>query len=176
MHTYAPDHTNTFPQDHLARAIGNSEGPRMPDFLFRDNFARAMAAPSQHQITEAPTSLREGVNASQDITTQRQTEILERLELLSEQVKLAQPEQKVGRIKSILNTLFNVLSAGGGLTTIWSQCGDAIKNFFGMCFGILAETWPQWSDAIKNFFGMCFGILVELWSRWSDAIKNLLGI
>ena len=146
------------------------------DVIEDDNKVITLAASSQHQITEAPTSLREEVNASQDSPSPRQTEILEQLESPSEQVKLAPPEQKVGRIKSILTTLATVLNAGDGLAKIWSECGDAIKNFFGMCFGILAETWSQWSDAIKNFFGMCFGILAETWSRCGDVIKNLLGI
>ena len=111
-------------------------------------------APNQHQITEAPTSLREKEKASQDISSQRQIEIIERLELLSEQVKLAPSERKAGRIKSTLLVLFGALSAANNLPKIWSQWGDAIKNFFRMFFGILAEIWSQWGDAIKNFFGL----------------------
>ena len=126
------------------------------------------AAPNQRQITEAPTSLREKEKASQDIPSQRQTEILEQLESPSEQVKLAPPERKVGRIKSILTTLATVLSAGGGSAEIWSQWGGAIKHFL----GILAEIWHQWSGAIKHFFG----ILAEIWHQWGDAIKHFFGI
>ena len=72
-------------------------------------------------ITEAPTSLREKEKASQDISSQRQIEIIERLALLSEQVKLASSERKVGRIKSTLLVLFGALGAANNLPKIWSQ-------------------------------------------------------
>ena len=107
-------------------------------------------APNQHQITEAPTSLREEVKASQDITSQRQIEIPRQLESPSEQDKLASPQRKGGRVKSFLTTLGIVLGAGGGSAEIWSQWGDDIKNFFGFFAGI----WSQWGDTIKNFFGI----------------------
>ena len=90
------------------------------------------ADPSQHQIAEALTSLMEAVKASQNISSQRQTEILEQLELLSEQAKLAPSKRKVGLVKPILSTLATALSAGGGSAEIWSQWGDAIKIFFGI--------------------------------------------
>ena len=111
------------------------------------------AVPNQHQIKEALTSLREEVTALQDITSQRHTEIIERLELPSEQDKLASPGGKTGRIKSIVFDFFAVLGAADTFAKIWSRCGDRIKNFFGMLLGILAELWSQWGDAIKNFFG-----------------------
>ncbi len=88
--------------------------------------------PNQHQIAEALTSLTEAVKASQNISSQQQTEIIEQLELLNEQAKLAPSERKVGLIKPILSTLSTALSAGGGAAEIWSQCGDAIKIFFGI--------------------------------------------
>ena len=91
----------------------------------------ASADPSQHQIAEALTSLTEAVKASQDISLQRQTEIIEQLELLNEQAKLAPSKRKVGLIKLVLSALPTAFSAGGGAAEIWSQWGDAIKNFFG---------------------------------------------
>ena len=90
------------------------------------------ADPSQQQIAEALTSLTVAVKASQNISSQRQTEIKEQLELLNEQVKLAPSERKVGLIKPILSALATALSAGGGAAEIWSQWGDTIKNFFGI--------------------------------------------
>ncbi len=90
------------------------------------------ADPSQQQIAEALTSLTEAVKASQNISSQRQTEIIEQLKLLNEQAKLAPSERKVGLIKPILSALATALSAGGGAAEIWSQWGDAIKIFFGL--------------------------------------------
>ena len=87
---------------------------------------------NQHEIAEALKRLTETVKTSQDISSQRQTEILEQLELLSEQVILAPSERRVGLIKPILSALATALSAGGGSAEIWSQWGDAIKIFFGI--------------------------------------------
>ena len=89
------------------------------------------ADPSQHQIVEALTSLAKAVKASQTISAQQQTEILEQLELLSDQALLTPSERKAGLIKPILSALATALNVGGSSAEIWSQWGDAIKNFFG---------------------------------------------
>lgn len=91
-----------------------------------------LADSNQHQIAEAFKSLTEAVKASQDISSQKQTEILEQLELLSAQATLAPPDRKAGLIKPTLSALATVLSAGGGLAEIWSKWGDVIVEFFGI--------------------------------------------
>ena len=140
------NHVDTDYNHDLAHQSTEVPNPTIVD----DNKVITSASSNQNQITEAPTSLREEVKASQDITSERQIKIPRQLESPSEQVKLAPPKRKVGRIKSILTTLFTVLGAGGGSAEIWSQWGDDIKNFF----GFLAEIWSQWGDTIKNFFGI----------------------
>ena len=126
-------------------------GKEEPNHPIEDkNKGITSAAPSQHQITEAPTSLGEEVSASQDLPLQRQTEIPGQLESPSEQDKLASPQRKVGRVKSFLTTFGIVLGAGGGSAEIWSQWGDEIKK----SFGILAELCSRWSDTIKNLLGI----------------------
>ena len=107
------------------------------------------AVPNQHQITEALTSLREDAKASQDISSQRHTEVLERLELLSDQVKLVNPKRRAGLIKIALLGLGAVLSKLSDLTELWSQWNDEIKNFLRM----LAEFCSRCGDLIKNFLG-----------------------
>ena len=92
----------------------------------------APADPSQHQIVEALASLAEAVKASQTISAQQQTEILEQLELLSGQALSTPSERKAGLIKPILSALVTALNVGGSSAEIWSQWGDAIKNFFGL--------------------------------------------
>ena len=91
-----------------------------------------LAASNQHQIAEAFQRLTEAVKASQNISSQQQTEILEQLELLSEQATLAPSERKAGLIKATLSALATTLSAGGGLAEIWSTWSGVIANFFGM--------------------------------------------
>ena len=87
---------------------------------------------NQYQIAEALKNLTEVVKASQDISSQQRTEILEQLNLLSEQAILAPSERKAGLIKPILSTLATALSAGGGLAEIWSKWGNVIEGFFGI--------------------------------------------
>ena len=91
-----------------------------------------LADSNQHQIAEAFKSLTETVKASQDISSQKQTEILEQLELLSAQATLAPPDRKAGLIKPTLSALAATLSAGGGLAEIWSKWGNVIEDFFGI--------------------------------------------
>ena len=85
---------------------------------------------NQYQIAEALKSLTEAVKASQDISSQQRTEILEQLEILSTQATLAPTERKAGLIKPILLALSTALSAGGGLAEIWSTWGNMIESFF----------------------------------------------
>ena len=91
-----------------------------------------LAASNQYQIAEAFQNITEAVKASQDISSQQQTEILEQLELLSKQATLAPSERKAGLIKPALSALATSLSAGGGLAEIWSTWGNAIWDFFGL--------------------------------------------
>ena len=88
--------------------------------------------PSQYQITE-------GEKASQNISSQQQTEILEQLEVLSTQATLAPTQRKTGLIKRILSALAIALSAGGGLAEIWSKWGNVIS---------------KWGNVIGGFFGI----------------------
>ena len=92
-----------------------------------------LADSNQHQIAEAFKSLTETVKASQDISSQQQIEILEQLELLSAQATLAPPDRKTGLIKPTLSALAATLSAGGGLSEIWSKWGNMIEDFFDIC-------------------------------------------
>ena len=87
---------------------------------------------NQYQMAEALESLTEAVKASQDISLQQRIEILEQLNLLSEQAVLAPSEREAGLIKPILSTLATTLSAGGGLAEIWSKWGNVIGGFFGI--------------------------------------------
>ena len=105
------------------------------------------AVPNQHQITEALTSLRKEVKASQDISLQQHAEVLKQLESSG---------GKAGRITSIVCKFFAALGAVDTFAKIWSRCGDSVKNFFGMFLGILAEFCSRCGDLI-------------------DLIKNLLG-
>lgn len=87
---------------------------------------------NQQQIAEALRILTDAVKSSQDVSSQVQTEILEQLQLISEQATLAPPERKAGLIKPTLAALATTLSAGGGLAEIWSKWGTTIENFFGL--------------------------------------------
>ena len=86
----------------------------------------------QCQIAKALQSVTEAVKASQEISSQERTEILERLELLSEQATLDSSEWKSSLIKDTFSALATALSAGGGLAEIWSTWGNVIARFFGL--------------------------------------------
>ena len=85
---------------------------------------------NQQQIAEALRILTDAVKSSQDFSSQVQTEILEQLQLISEQATLAPPERRAGLIKPTLKALATTLSAGGGLAEIWSKWGTTIEDFF----------------------------------------------
>ena len=85
---------------------------------------------NQQPIAEALRILTDTVKSNQDVSSRVQTEILEQLQLISEQATLAPLERRVGLIKPILKALATTLSAGGGLAEIWSQWGKTIEDFF----------------------------------------------
>ena len=85
---------------------------------------------NQQQIAEAFKNLTDAVKSCQEISSQSQAEILEQLQLLSEQATLTPSKRKAGLIKPTLSALAVVLSAGGGLAEIWSTLGPTIVNFF----------------------------------------------
>ncbi|MFO0839068.1 MAG: hypothetical protein U1D55_11160 [Phycisphaerae bacterium] len=87
----------------------------------------------QRDVGLALKRVTEALIASQELSTQQRSDMLELLEELSKQATLApEARAKPGIIKSVLGGLASTLSAAGGLAEVWTACGPAIRAHFGL--------------------------------------------
>jgi hypothetical protein len=93
----------------------------------------ALVESGNSDVAQALKTLTESVAASEDISDEQRTELLEQLDELSSQAALP-PEKraKSGVIKAILASLGAGLSVAGNLAQIWSTWGATISSFFGV--------------------------------------------
>lgn len=73
----------------------------------------------------------EVVLSCQDLDVARKNEILEQLEMLSEQASLPTQERKPGLVKAALSGIKESASTVGLLATTWQQIEPIFKSFFG---------------------------------------------
>jgi hypothetical protein len=82
-------------------------------------------------ISEALGRLTEAVSACSEISVKR-GELLDLLQLLSEQAILPMEQRRSGVAKALVNALAQGLAAASSLATVWSTCGPSVLRFFGL--------------------------------------------
>lgn len=85
------------------------------------------------EVAEALKNLTEAVVNSQELSSEKQSEVLDQLTELSRWATLtAEQRAKPGVLKAVLGGLATTLGAAGGLAEVWSTWGPAIRAFFGL--------------------------------------------
>jgi len=84
-------------------------------------------------IAEALGHLTEAAAASQELSPEQRSDLLQQLDEMSRQATI-HPEQraKPGAVRAVLAAVATTFGAAGGLAEVWSTWGPAVKTFFGL--------------------------------------------
>ncbi len=66
------------------------------------------------------------------VSEDQRNELLEQIEMLSEQAAMSGEQRKKGLIKPAIDSLASVCTGAGGLAAVWQTWGPAIMKFFGI--------------------------------------------
>jgi len=92
---------------------------------------RTMTDAGRVEMANALRALTEAVASNREVSDQQRTEMLDQLNLVSNEAVAPDETRKAGIIKPVVTALAGSLSAAGSLAKLWSMFGDAICRHFG---------------------------------------------